>query len=545
MKFQKRWFFIAALAAGLVWVAITILEQVNSITPTASPVKVFTVGVSEAIAPTTETFLPLIAKPILPTPTSTPVPTPSQQPTAVQTAPPTSSQILESFEGIESTWKVSRDVAGSGSVVRNNDKANDGSYAALVSSASAGSKAQVRMSFSDAASSHTWGERPGIWYWQRTGFYLPSTTVQQLGSNDYITVAGLWPSAGGTYGWWLRVRQNGQMYVYGYNADGAAVEFKIYGSFPQDQWVELTLGLHSQNGPGVKRAFAFLVNGAFYGWYHQGHMQNETYDRAAVGILDTNSAKPLQVYIDTWRTPTSGAFPDGPDGRSIAAVQGQDYRNLSGQQWQIDWSTWGKDLRLDSKAGLYSATERLQSGRNLDRMPDLTSGWAEIEVDWPNGTPPDPPSGYFGPMVGFRKEINREENLEVIPISRGGGAVDLVLEAWVNGGPVELAKWALPAASGTGRHIPEPGDIIRARWEQVNSTQLNVRASFFDASANAWSNDVINITFNDASITKKDNNNEPVTVNFNDGYHKAASVTIDSPFYSIRRFKVGTLATYP
>ena len=542
MKFQKRWILIAALAAGLVWITVTVLEQVNSISPAASPVKVFTAGVSEAaIAPTTETYLPLIAKPVVPTPTSTPMPTPTQQPTAVQTAPPTSSQILESFEGVETTWKVSRDVSGSGSVVRNNGKTYDGSYAALVSSASAGSKAQVRVNIpNEAASAHNWGERPGTWYWQRTGFFLPSATAQQLGANEYITVAGLWPSAGGTYGWWLRVRQNGQMYVFGYDADGKAVEFKIFGVFPQDQWVELTLGLHSQSGPGVKRAFAFLLNGAFYGWYHQGHMQNENYDRAAVGILDTNSARPLQAFVDVWRNATTGSFPDGPDGRSTTNVQEQDYRNLSGQQWQIDWSTWGKDLRLDPHFGLFSATERLQSGRNLDRMPDLTSGWAEIEVDWPNGTPPDTASGYYSAMVGFRKEINREENLEVIPISRGGGAADLVLGAWVNGGPVELAKWALPAASISGRHILEPGDIIRARWEQVNSTQLNVRASYFDASANAWNKDVINITFNDAAIA-----NNGVTVNFNDGYHKASSITIDSPFYSIRRFKVGTLATYP
>ena len=412
----------------------------------------------------------------------------------------------------------------------------DGAYAALAASSAFGSKAQLRINFNEPASAHSWGERPGSWFWQRTGVFLPAATIQQLGVNDYITLAGLWPGAGGTYGWWLRVRQNGQMYVFGYDANGAPHEFKGYGVFPQDQWVELTLGLHTQNGPGVKRAFAFLVNGNFYGWYHQGHIQNEVYDRAAVGILDTNSNKSLQVYVDSWRSPTTGTFPNGPDSRSTANVQEQDYRTMNGTQWQIDWSTWGLDLRMNATAGLFSAANRLQSGRNLDRMPDITSGWAEIEIDWPNGKPPTTPSSYFGPMVGFRKEINREENLEVIPIGRGGGAVDLVLEAWVNGGPVELAKWSMPTASFGGSHIPEPGDIIRVRWEQVNATQLNVKASFFDASANSWQMNVINTTINNSNIGE---------INFNDGYHKASSITINSPSFSIRRYKVGTLVTYP
>ncbi len=172
---------------------------------------------------------------------------------------------------------------------------------------------------------------------------------------------------------------------------------------------------------------------------------------------------------------------------------------------------------MDPTAGLYSANERLQSGRNLDRMPDLTSGWAEIEMDWPNGTPDTAPSSYFGPMVGFRKEINREENLEVIPIGRGGGAVDLVLEAWVNGGPVGLGQWGMPLASIGGSHIPEPGDIIRARWEQINASQLNVKASFFDASANKWYTNVIDVTINNTNIDG---------INFTDGYHQASSITI-------------------
>jgi hypothetical protein len=170
-------------------------------------------------------------------------------------------------------------------------------------------------------------------------------------------------------------------------------------------------------------------------------------------------------------------------------------------------------------------------------MPDLSSGWAEIEIDWPKGTPPVIPNGYFGPMVGFRKEINREENWEVIPIGQGNGQVNLVLEAWVNSGPQIKAQWPMPLASiGGGSHIPEPGDIIRTRWEQVSASNMNVKASYYDASAGIWHTNIINITLNVTNIG---------SINFTDGYHTASSITIDTPFYSIRRYKVGTLDTYP
>lgn len=33
-------------------------------------------------------------------------------------------------------------------------------------------------------------------------------------------------------------------------------------------------------------------------------------------------------------------------------------------------------------------------------------------------------------------------------------------------------------------------------------------------------------------------------VNYVDGYHRAASITVDSPSYNIKRFKLGTLPTY-
>jgi hypothetical protein len=429
------------------------------------------------------------------------------------------------------------DASGPSAVVEQSDLfAAEGIYSARTSTSSSSDKAQIRINFSDPASAHQWNERPGTWHWQQASVYLPSSSIDQLGPGEYFTIAGMWPSNGGPFGWFLRVHQNGSLYAFGYTIGGNPVEFNIYGSFPLDQWVELELGLHSQNGPGVKRAFAFLINGSFYGWYHQGNMVDETYDRIAFGILDTNSNENLEVFIDQWHVLTDNNFPGGPDFRSTDILQEQDFRNQSGIQWQIDWNTWEWDLHLHPLYGIYSNISRLQSGRNLDRMPDITSGWAEIEIDWPNGTPPLNPSSFFGPMVAFRKEVNREENLEFVPIGAGNGNVDLVMEAWVNGGPVVYAQWPLPTASIGGTHIPEPGDIIRARWEQINSSDLNMRVSFYDASTATWHNDVINITENITNIGG---------VDFQDGFHTMSSITIDSIYYSIRRFQVGTLTTYP
>jgi len=452
-------------------------------------------------------------------------------------ADPGTGSILESFEGGETAWKVNRESSGSGSAGRSSNRSADGAYSARLAANSAGSTAWVRSSFSERGQAHTWNERPGTWYWQRFKFYVPSATISALGANGYLDLGGLWPASGGAFGWWLRVRQGGALSVDGFTADGKEVEFPIYASLPLDRWVQLELGLHSQAGPGVKRAFAFLLDGVFYGWYHQGNMQTETYDRAGAGIIRTNSGGSLEVFVDQWYSPTNQSLPGGPDKRPATALQSKDYRLPQGERWQIDWSTWANALKLAPGVGLYSQDSRLQSGLNHERMPDLSAGWGEIEIDWPKGTPPTAPNSYFGPMLGFRKEINREENLEVIPIGSGNGGVNLALEAWVNGGPQIKAQWPLPLASiGQGSHIPEPGDIIRVRWEPVGTTDLRIQASYYDASAANWHAQVINVQINISAVSG---------VNFNDGFHKASSITIDSPYYSIRRYQVGTLANYP
>ncbi len=454
-------------------------------------------------------------------------------------AVPASAQaVLETFEAAATSWQVTADASGGGAVARSTVRAATGAASARLSTAAAGARAAIRTNFTDAGPAHVWEERPGTYRWQRARLYLPGATVAALGAADAITIGRFWASGQTGTTWAVRVRQGGALSVIGTrDSDGALIEFPVYAAFPVDQWVEFEIGLHSQLGPGVKRALAFVVNGQVHGWYHQGRMQNETYDRSAIGLVDVTSAAALEAFVDDWGEAGASAFPTGADLRSTAALQEQDYRTQNGAGWQIDWTTWANDLRMDPVHGLYSNASRLQSGRNIDRMPSLVSGWAEIEIGWPQGTPPTAPTGYFGPMVGFRKEINREENLEIIPIGRGNGNVDLVLEAW-NERELILAQWQLPAATVNGQttRIPQAGDIIRARWEQVGATSLAVRASYYDGSAATWHTDIIAVT-----ITL----NNLHGVNFTDGFHTASSITTDSTAYGIRRFRVGTLATYP
>ncbi len=518
-------------------------------------------GVEQRLAQEAPQYLPLVvvgsrhpgetATPVPVTETVTATPTIVTQTTTATTpttSPPTATirpatDVLERFEDAEEEWRIFRDASGDGaSIRRTTSVAADGRYAARLFTTNNGSAAMVRVNFVDSATSHEWEERPGTWYWQRASVYLPSSTVAQLSGNAYLTLAALWPRSGGPYGWNLRVRQGGQLYVYGYTADAKPVEFTVHDSFPLNAWTELELGLHTQGGPGVKRAFAFLVNGEMYGWYRQGNMGSETYDRAAIGIVDTNSSQDLVVYIDGWGRAGTGRFPTGRDNRPEGALTRHDFRTERGAHVQYDWSTWAYQPTLHPRYGLFSRDYRVQAGVSLDRMPSLVSGWAEIEIDWPNGTPNIAPVGYFGPMVGFRKEINREENLEVIPIGKGRGLVNLALEAWI-GNPIILAEWPLPKASIGDSHLPEPGDVIRVRWEQMDSGDLDVQVSYYDASAAVWHVHIIDRVFNLSNVSDSDESTD--NVNFADGFHTASSITIDSPQYSIRRYTVGTLTTYP
>ena len=169
--------------------------------------------------------------------TSTPTPTPTITPTYIP------SEILEDFEDPIDQWVVFPDASGPSAVVEQSDLfAAEGLYSARTSTSSSSDEAQIRINFSDPASAHQWNERPGTWHWQQASVYLPSSSIDQLGPGEYFTIAGMWPSNGGPFGWFLRVHQNGSLYAFGYTKDGNPIEFNIYGSFPLDQWVELELG---------------------------------------------------------------------------------------------------------------------------------------------------------------------------------------------------------------------------------------------------------------------------------------------------------------
>jgi len=142
---------------------------------------------------------------------------------------------------------------------------------------------------------------------------------------------------------------------------------------------------------------------------------------------------------------------------------------------------------------------------------------------------------FFGPMIGFRKSVELQENLEVIPVYRSGTEpVDLVFESWTLG-PIEYATWQLPL-DGSGHRIPGQGDIIRVRWQEVSATEIRVRVDYFDASAGTWILDAI-----DHTRTLNNVNG----VNFLADTHRAVTNTIDSNDYSIKSQTIGTLATFP
>jgi hypothetical protein len=495
----------------------------------------------------TPTALSAEGQPAGPTPTLPPPASPTSLPRSTGTPTPTidPTDILEAFELPFGAWQVIPVVTGSGDISGSSDLFYDGTHSARLDLRDGTGTSTLNVSFRDAALEHTWGERPGTWHWFRAYVYVPSTSLAGLGAEGYLTLGGIYASGPGT-GWYLRLRENGDLYVMGHRDwDNTPIEFPVYGVFPQDRWVQLELGLHSQAGPGVKRAFAFLIDGDFYGWYHQGRMKEEVYDSAALGLLSTNASTPLTVYVDTWFQPTSAPFPSGSDNRPSADLQEQDFTLQDGRQWQIDWTTWENNLRLDPVFGLYSLSARFQAGRNLDRMPSLESGWAEMESDWPQGKPPanDMLLYSFGGLVAFRKEINREENLEV-GYTLSDGQAQLYYCAWT-GMPEYYQMWPLPAASdlSDGRNLPEPGDILRVRWEQVSEGEIRVRASFYDASAERWYLDVIDDRRDLTSLADADPPGE--RINFMDGYHLASAVTADSPYYSIRRYRVGRLETYP
>ena len=224
--------------------------------------------------------------------------------------------------------------------------------------------------------------------------YIPSATVDNITGSEYMDIIGMYAS-GGSGGAFLRVMAGGALYVSTWDIVPDAKLFNIYGTIPTDQWFDLEIGMESRNKVGIQRSFCFLVNGAFYGWYRRSN-DEVTIDRIAAGILSTNSADDLTVYVDNWDLYSNDTVPCGPDNRPTAAYFYKDYTTQSGENVEIHWYTWIYDVRLDATHGIWSHDTRLQGGINHALMPSLASdGWAEITIGWPNGTPSLPPGDSF------------------------------------------------------------------------------------------------------------------------------------------------------
>jgi hypothetical protein len=502
-------------------------------TPIASPTSTFVNSTNTA------TVTPNIT--ITSTITNTPTATPGVTATLPITTTPMTG-VIETFENAVTNWVIEMDGSGTGSTVTRSSAQNrSGTYSAAVFTTNNNSKAQVR----DVISSPWSGvpsSDPGEFFWQHAYVYVPSATANALTGSEYLDLAGFYVSSSSS-GWYLRLKASGALYASG-PYYGTQNEFNIYSKFPLDQWVEVEIGLWSQNIEAGGRSFIVLINGDVYGWYRMG-MDSANYDRVAMGILNTNSNDDLTVYLDDWNIYEMSTHPVGSDNRLVASSTTIDFTAQSGKNIDFQYGTW-----KDAGSNWQDATHgiggfRSQAGPNSDlQRANLESGWAEIVLDWQGGlTPAWPPNetwgtNYFASMVAFKKYFPDEENLELVFLYNygGSGTTQLAYESWTTG-PVIYARWEIPEATTTpGAHIPEPGDKVRVRWEEMSATNLKVTVDYYDASTNIWYYKVIDDTRNMSNSGG---------VNWLDHKHNSVSITTETTKYSIRSISYGTLATFP
>jgi len=126
-----------------------------------------------------------------------------QQPESPSITSDQGAAIVEDFEQAPTSWQITRNTAGSSvSLQQSTTLAVSGTASARAFTTNTNDQAWLSVSYSDPTTSHLWGERPGNWRWQQTSIYLPATTVANLGTSGYLTLAGFFPSAGGSYGWY-------------------------------------------------------------------------------------------------------------------------------------------------------------------------------------------------------------------------------------------------------------------------------------------------------------------------------------------------------
>lgn len=444
--------------------------------------------------------------------------------------------IQESFEdATPANWDLTVTTSGTGTVTRSNAvTASEGSYTARCFTTETTDKAFVE----DHDWTDTWSSSPDRYVWQRFRVYVPSATANALTGTEYLTLAGFWQSDGAA-GWYLRLGASAALRFGGYSESTLQVR-EMYATLPLDQWVQIEMGLWTGPAPAIGRSFMVLVNGDAYGWFTYGAAQNgnDIYNRIGAGILETNSADDLTVYLDAWEEHTTGSYPNGTDNRPTTLPVTLDYRDQSGENVEYHYCTWSwYTPTLSATYGL-TTTDRIQSGVNCDRIApaDLASNSVEIGIEWANGaTPPWPPelefSHYFAPMVAFHKSIRLETNLEVT-CYYDAGDVTLIYESWTTGGTI-YDSWQVPIDHTSGKRIPGRGDKIRARWRVTSATNLHVQADYYDASATTWYTNVLD---DERDVTNING------VNFLDSDHIHVTNTIDSPAYTITYQSIAQIA---
>ena len=281
--------------------------------------------------------------------------------------------VSEPFETAPASWIVETDVSGAGAAVASSSaQKHGGSLSASLFTTNSNSKAQIRDVISSPWSSVPTGA-PGTFIWQRAYVYVPSATANALTGNEYLDLGGLYVS-GNSSGFYLRLKASGALYATAPGSGGGQAEFNLYGTLPLDQWVEVELGLWSRNTGDLDRAGSFLINGKFYGWFTNAQ-SGTNYDRAAMGIVSTNSVDDLTVYIDDWYIYDTGTNPTGTDARPTGSIYSKDYTGLSGENIGYHYTTWENGYNFNANYGM-SASTRLQSSIETSKMPDLSDGWS-------------------------------------------------------------------------------------------------------------------------------------------------------------------------
>ena len=405
------------------------------------------------------------------------------------------SPTIETFEGPAATWVVNRDVAGNGVIEASTNRAAAGNSSARIATSGGSGRAQLRVNFSDAASAHTWKERPGTWFWQRT---------ECLCARDHggATRGERVPDAGADCGRAARTPTAGSCEsdrAARSTSSGTATSTMRASSFPCTACCRRTAGfswssgLHTQAGPGVKRGFAFLIDGDFYGWYHQGRMQSESVRPGGRGCPGYERQQALRALRGRVGRPWHHQPANGRRQSICRSLAGTGLSNAQRRAVADRLDDLGQfaeagravravvrdeppAIRPQSRSACPMCQMDGQRSKSTGRSAPRRSSPTDTSVRWWDSA--------------RRSTVRR--TWKSFRSAAGGGQVDLVLEAWDGSGPVFLGGWPMPTQRRPARRLFRSLGISSARGgSRPAPTTLDIRVSFYDASASRWHDDVI------------------------------------------------------